>query len=1165
MKKIIYLLFLLLASGNSFSQFYTEVTYTTKEGLKSNEVKDIIQAKDGHLWMINGGELVKYNGKEFTFIQLKDDIKRPTSYSSNELTQLNSGDIILRNSEFTKLDHKTNQLLYYKQPKSKYLEDTDNPGRSQDMWYTFINHPFNKEGDIYSSNFHGVYKHCSDTTYIIQHKESDSLVHFHSSFGYSPKKDKAGNLWAYSIKNNIYKIENEKLHLFDLNKYGFNTEEHEFRVINGFDSGNILFLNWETEYQNGRTSFLDSNIYLFRKDLNRIDTIKGLFKELKWGRNIEYGDKVFGTSFEKGAFYYDYNTGEKHIITHEFCNQVDLFNNTIIFWTGWGESSSITLYDCKKATINTIPFLITKTLNKVLIDDDENIWLACKNSLSRFSKSKVNFKAESLFVSDDFKKSRGNIVIDNNENILYGPNSTMVNEFGELITSEEVNSLFKFNPVNLKTSKILSGKDAKYEIRWDSKNKQTWISDGASIFRYKNNQIHKVLDLKRNFGGFKVINGACYFYSPLPDYSNELCVVINNELISLGEKYFILSSENNQNVLFSNQSNNHQVFELNNDFQLETVITLDSSEKVDNAIKISDDSFWVFSNRTAYHQSNGAFIKKDNAYFSIGKEDQIKRIVVDNNNNIWAKTNLGIILFSLQENEIQSKQFGKNDGLSSSIINDLFIDSNQVLWISTPMGIDKFNLNDYYKKNLVRFEHLGEKEGLKDINCQNFINRNNKLIVITNSGYAIIDDSRVLSNTIAPVPNYSSISVVSNDRVLDEREILNDNSILKFDNYFATIFIDFNTIKYNNTEAIYYSALLYDGNELLYGGFDSRSWSNEEHIKYENLGPGNYKVELYCKVGMSGEKSPPVIMRFSILPAWWQTIWAKAIYIFIATTLVFSVFRLRTKSLLKKQKILEREISNATHQIREQHEEIVDSINYAKRIQSAILPPPKLVKEYLKNSFILYKPKDIVAGDFYWMEQNDNEILFAAADCTGHGVPGAMVSVICNNALNRSVREYGLTDPGKILDKTREIVTQEFEKSEEEVKDGMDIALCSLNGNKLEYAGAHNPLWIIRNGEIIETKANKQPIGKFDNLLPYTTNTFELEKNDTIYIFSDGYPDQFGGEKGKKYKSGKFKKFLLSIQEHSMEKQRELLDAEFENWRGSIEQIDDVCVIGVRI
>jgi serine phosphatase RsbU (regulator of sigma subunit)/Tfp pilus assembly protein PilF len=284
---------------------------------------------------------------------------------------------------------------------------------------------------------------------------------------------------------------------------------------------------------------------------------------------------------------------------------------------------------------------------------------------------------------------------------------------------------------------------------------------------------------------------------------------------------------------------------------------------------------------------------------------------------------------------------------------------------------------------------------------------------------------------------------------------------------------------------------------------------------------------------------------------------------------IFLLFVMNRLKVTRKQKAVIEEQKDIVEMA---HQEIKDSITYAKRIQNAILPPVKLVKEYLKESFILYQPKDLVAGDFYWMEQvapagnnNETKVLFAAADCTGHGVPGAMVSVVCNNALNRSVREYGLTDPGEILNKTREIVVAEFEKSEEEVKDGMDIALCSLEGNKLQYAGAHNPLWIIRNGAIIETKANKQPIGQFDNPEPYTTHSFDLEHGDAIYIFSDGYVDQFGGEKGKKFKSRAFRELLLSIQDKAMEEQKTIIDEAFSSWKGDLEQIDDVCVIGVRI
>ena len=269
--------------------------------------------------------------------------------------------------------------------------------------------------------------------------------------------------------------------------------------------------------------------------------------------------------------------------------------------------------------------------------------------------------------------------------------------------------------------------------------------------------------------------------------------------------------------------------------------------------------------------------------------------------------------------------------------------------------------------------------------------------------------------------------------------------------------------------------------------------------------------------------------------------------------------------------------------VESQKNEIVDSIKYAKRIQSAILPPNKIVKTYLEDSFILYKPKDIVAGDFYWMQAIGEDVIFAAADCTGHGVPGALVSVVCHNALNRSVKEFKLKNPDEILNKTRALVIEEFEKSDDEVKDGMDIALCVLNQQKLKYAGAHNPLWLIRKGEfeadmsenrntvisnghtLLEIKADKQPIGKGHREENFTLHECELKEGDRIYIFSDGFADQFGGEQGKKFKSKGFKKLLLSIQGENMNNQKQLIDEAFENWKGNLEQLDDVCIIGVQM
>ncbi|MBN4082063.1 SpoIIE family protein phosphatase, partial [bacterium AH-315-B15] len=253
--------------------------------------------------------------------------------------------------------------------------------------------------------------------------------------------------------------------------------------------------------------------------------------------------------------------------------------------------------------------------------------------------------------------------------------------------------------------------------------------------------------------------------------------------------------------------------------------------------------------------------------------------------------------------------------------------------------------------------------------------------------------------------------------------------------------------------------------------------------------------------------------------------------------------------------------------VEHKNNEITDSIIYAKRIQQAILPQRAKVDRLLPESFILYLPKDVVAGDFYWMEQIDDWVIFAAADCTGHGVPGAMISVICFNALNRSVREYGITDPGMILDKTRELVIRQFEKSDDKVDDGMDVSICSWNikTNELLWAGANNPIWIARENELIQTKGNKQPIGIFENLKPFDTHCFSLHPKDCIYIFTDGYQDQFGGERNKKFKAKALSKLILSIHKESLEHQSDELLAVFDEWKGDVEQVDDVCVIGVRV
>jgi serine phosphatase RsbU (regulator of sigma subunit)/Tfp pilus assembly protein PilF len=265
------------------------------------------------------------------------------------------------------------------------------------------------------------------------------------------------------------------------------------------------------------------------------------------------------------------------------------------------------------------------------------------------------------------------------------------------------------------------------------------------------------------------------------------------------------------------------------------------------------------------------------------------------------------------------------------------------------------------------------------------------------------------------------------------------------------------------------------------------------------------------------------------------------------------------------------EIEVKKNEILDKNKQITDSIQYAQRIQEAILPSGHEVKKLLKNSFILYRPKDIVSGDFYWVEKKGSKIIIAAVDCTGHGVPGAFMSIIGHNLLNQVVKEQGITKPSDVLDHLNIGVTNTLKQSSagSTVRDGMDIAMCRIDPEEmtLNFSGANNPLYFIRNGALAEIKGDKTPIGMYakDTFRPFTDHKLELQEGDTFYLFSDGYADQFGGERGKKFKYKQLQSLLLSIQPHTMEEQLKIVGDTLTSWQGNIEQVDDILVIGVRI
>ena len=307
------------------------------------------------------------------------------------------------------------------------------------------------------------------------------------------------------------------------------------------------------------------------------------------------------------------------------------------------------------------------------------------------------------------------------------------------------------------------------------------------------------------------------------------------------------------------------------------------------------------------------------------------------------------------------------------------------------------------------------------------------------------------------------------------------------------------------------------------------------------------------KIGLADEKRKETrtwIALFSILTLVLLSLAGYIVYIYV-----------------KKNEAYKKALRGAKHEAEIKNIEITDSINYAKRIQAAIMPDDKKIRTAFPNSFIYYKPKDIVAGDFYWLVETDNYYFIAAADCTGHGVPGAMVSVACSGALNRSVKEFGLREPAKILSKCRELVIEAFEQGNDAVYDGMDIALCRFDKASLtiQYAGANNSLYVVSGGILNEIKADKQPVARFYKTSDFKNHELTLKKGDNIYLFTDGYADQFGGPKQKKFMYKQLKNLLTTGAAKSPQDQYTNIDQQYKNWIGKMEQIDDICIIGIRV
>ena len=502
------------------------------------------------------------------------------------------------------------------------------------------------------------------------------------------------------------------------------------------------------------------------------------------------------------------------------------------------------------------------------------------------------------------------------------------------------------------------------------------------------------------------------------------------------------------------------------------------------------------------------------------------------------------------------------EGLATDSPYSIICDNYGRIWIGNSHGIDKFD------PSKEKFSHYGKSEGFPGVETNpNAVSMdlNGNLWYGTIMGAVRYCPKEDRPNTVEPQTFIYGLKLFRT-----KAEFPDDAHFAYNQNHLTFSFVG---VSLSNPEKVKYQYKL--------EGFDKDWISNytfENEAVYSNLSPGTYTFMVKSCNNDETCNIEPAKYKFTISPPFWRTYWFYSLATLFVLLCIFVIDKIRTQKLKASKRLLEltveertKEIALKNSELAEKNKDITDSIRYAKRIQEAILPPTKVVKQILSESFFLYKPKDIVSGDFYWVDQKDEIIYFAAVDCTGHGVPGAFMSIVGHNLLNQSLNETSMASPAALLDRLNRGVNETLKQSSDEtkVRDGMDIALCSINMKKMElqFAGAYNPLIIVRQNELIEIKGDNIAIGNYgDNPdQRYTNHIVPILKDDILYVFSDGFADQFGGPDGKKYKLGNFKKTLQGLNNVPIHEQGNALDDIIEGWRKGLMQVDDILVIGVKI
>lgn len=1126
MRKLLLLTLLLALQATSFSQNYRINHYTVNQGLSQSVIYSLYQDSRGFIWVGTQDGLNRFDGYSFIkYIQTPSDTNSLSDNWVYSIAEDRNGDLWIGTRR---------GLCMYNYALNNFSRYAHNPDYQNDPYRDNVyGCAVSKEGKIYTN---------TPPLVNVFDPKSKKLTHYMNSIGANQKVeerslpiiiDEDGIVWAATTSG-----------------------------LARFDTKTEKFTNFQNSPSIKSSISNNSILALFEDNQNRI-----------W-----IGTKSGIDVLDKSD-------------NHFYRNPIVLNNKSVevrsivqdqkgFYWAGTQGSGMLKLsYENNKIRIlNQITskdelspsYLNNSFVNSLFIDQSQNLWVGTLNGLDKTDLKDPKFKL--------YRKSSESNSIDLLDNVIA---SIYKDNKGNIWVGNWGKGL---NIVDRKTNKAqhfstsLSGKNHLVNdfvhVIFEYNENEIWIGTGDGVYVYQDNQ-------------FVSLN-KYYKTNQIPDFAG------NRTVCMLKDKF--------NNVWIGTQGGLYYLDMKNKKFKCYTSSGIKGKKVSDNLIySLTFDynyNLWIATKNglDKYSYENDEienFARDQKSNNTLSDNYIVSLCYTSADSTLWIGTKNGINKLNIKKNIF--KYYTEADGLTSNIIYEIVEDDFGNIWFGTGKGLSEL------KKGEEKIKTFTEEDGLQgaEFNLRaSYKCKDGEIFFGGMNGFNSFNPHELFENKFIPSIEFTSFQKQNKNGTENVHIASKGTVVLNYGD--ISFYVEFSALEYTSSNKNRYAYKL-EGT--------SSSWIdmvNKRVLTFSSLSPRKYQLWIKGSNNDGVWNEQGTFITIEVLPPWWRSNTAYAIYILFTILSVIIFIKYRERSLIEQKRVLEQKVTERTEEVEQQKNEIVeknealeqqnteilaqrdilsnqnekiskqnkqirDSIQYASRIQSALLTSTIILSQNNIEHFLIFRPKDIVSGDFYWIKQTEDHFLIAVADCTGHGVPGAFMSMLGNAFLNEINNHSEITQANQVLERLRDLIISSLEQSGDEAvtRDGMDISFCKINlkTKEMQFAGAYNSTYILRGGELIEIKANRFPVGHYyKGLQPFDNSNIQFQSGDVFYMLTDGILDQFGGENGGKFSGKRFRALLLENYHLPMQQQKEIFELNLDNWmNGKYEQIDDITLLGFKI